>query len=132
VEVDLRALRRLREHPEEVLRALDVPCRDEARRTLDIASFLVPVGNPEDESNLAGTTFITGATYNLGVQLSTTWLAGFEHPAAGAIHEGFHWGAQTQPPPHWLKRAFKGAGGRTRKGVAKALMVGLRRFFPAT
>jgi hypothetical protein len=130
VEVDLRALKALRSAPEKVLRGLDMPCRDEVRRTLDIASFLVPVGSPDDSSNLAGSTFLEGPIYNLGPPLSTTWLSGYEHPAAGAIHEGFHWGYQAVPPPHWLRRSFKGARGRARKAVAAALMQQLRLFFP--
>ncbi|MBN1208083.1 MAG: hypothetical protein JXB05_24680 [Myxococcaceae bacterium] len=129
VTVDVRALKRLRDNPEAVLRALDMACRDEARRTLDISQFLVPRGDPTDDSNLAETGFLTGPILNLGGQLSTTWLSGYEHHAAGAIHEGFHWGAQTQPPPHWLRRSFRGAGGRARKGVAKALEEYLRRHF---
>jgi hypothetical protein len=129
VTVDLRGLKALRDNAEATLRALDIPCRDEARRTLDVSAFLVPVGDPTDESNLRGTGFLEGPEYNLGRPLSTTWLAGYNHPAAGAIHEGFHWGVQTEvPPPHWMKRAFKGAGGRTRKAVAQSVAELLRRF----
>lgn len=131
VTVDLRALRALRDNAAEVLRDLDLPCRDEARRTLDVSAFLVPVGDPNDESNLATTAFLEGPIYNPGQPLSTTWLAGYNHHAAGAIHEGFHWGERARPPPHWMKRAFKGAAGRARRGVAATLSRTLRRFFPA-
>jgi len=109
---------------------VDSPCRDVARHALDVSQFLVPRGDPTDESNLAETGFLSGPEYNLGPPLSTTWLAGYNHHAAGAIHEGFHWGAQTQPPPHWMKRSFKGARGRARKAVAKSVAEVLRRFFP--
>ncbi|HYH96168.1 hypothetical protein [Hyalangium sp.] len=132
VTVDVRDLKRLRDNPELVLRELDHPCRDVVRHTLDVSNFLVPRGNPTDASNLAETAFLTGPEYNLGPPLSTTWLAGYNHPAAGAIHEGFHWGAQTEkPPPHWMKKSFKGARGRARKAVAKSVAEVLRRFFPA-
>lgn len=131
VEVDLRDLKRLLSKPEEVLRALDVPIQAEARRTLDVASFLVPRGDPTDDSNLAGTGFLSGPIYNPDVW-STTFLAGFSHPAAGAIHEGFHWGEETvHPRPRWMRHAIKGARGRSRKAVAATLMQSLRRFFPA-
>lgn len=129
VTVDVRALKRLRDNPEKVLRELDHACRDVARHALDTSQFLVPRGDPTDESNLPETGFLAGPEYNLGPPLSTTWLAGYNHHAAGAIHEGFHWGAQTEPPPHWVKRSFKGARGRARKAVAKSVAEVLRRFF---
>ena len=130
VEVDLSALRKLRQHPESVLRELDLPCRDEARRALDIATFLVPVGDPTDDSNLRETAFLSGPVYNLG-PLSTTWISGFNHPQAGAIHAGFHWGWQTEdPPPDFMRKAFRGARGRARKSVAAQLMRALSKFFP--
>jgi hypothetical protein len=131
VTVDLRALKRLRDNPEAVLRALDLPCQSEARRTLDISQFLVPVGDPADESNLRETGFLSGPVYNLGPPLSTTWLSGYNHHAAGAIHEGFHWGLETElPRPRWMRQSFRGAAGRTRKGVATSVAEVLRRFFP--
>jgi hypothetical protein len=129
VTVDVRALKRLRDNPEKVLRELDHPCRDVARHTLDVSQFLVPRGDPNDESNLAETGFLAGPEYNLGPPLSTTWLAGYNHHAAGAIEEGFHWGAQTQPPPHWMKRSFRGARGRARKAVAMSVGTFLARHF---
>jgi hypothetical protein len=97
---------------------------------LDVSNFLVPRGDPTDDSDLAGTAFLDGPEYNLGPPLSTTWLAGYNHPAAGAIHEGFHWGEQTQkPPPHWMKKALRGARSMARKQVAQAVQDALRRFF---
>ncbi|HYI01359.1 MAG TPA: hypothetical protein VD972_35720, partial [Hyalangium sp.] len=70
VTVDVRALKQLRDNPEQVLRELDFACRDEARRTLDVSNFLVPRGDPTDASNLAGTAFLAGPEYNLGPPLS--------------------------------------------------------------
>ena len=82
-------------------------------------------------SEVKETAFLQGPEYNLGPPLSTTWLAGYNHHAAGAIHEGFHWGVQTEtPPPHWMKRSFRGARGRARKAVALSVSEALRRFFP--
>ncbi len=132
VTVDVRTLKRLRGSPEKVLRELDHACRDVARHALDTSQFLVPRGDPTDDSHLAETGFLSGPEYNLGPPLSTTWLAGYNHHAAGAIHEGFHWGEQTEkPPPHWMKRSLKGARGRARKAVARSVAEVLRRFFPA-
>ncbi|HZI07225.1 MAG TPA: hypothetical protein VEZ71_24615, partial [Archangium sp.] len=52
--------------------------------------------------------------------------AGYEHPQAGPIHEGWHWGKQTKtPPPRWLSRAF-------RRGVRTLLINGVRVQFMAS
>ncbi|MFL5344358.1 MAG: hypothetical protein ACJ8AT_06180 [Hyalangium sp.] len=135
MKVDLRDLRRLLSQSQKVLQALDMPCRDEARRTLDFAAFMVPQGPNlagNGEPPLSSTAFLAGPLYNMEV-LSTTFLAGYSHPAAGAIHEGFHWGEETvHPRPRWMRAAFKGAKGRARKAVAATLAQALRRFFPAT
>ena len=90
VKVDAAKLERLRRSPAEVLRALDAPCRDIARLTLDYSLFLVPVG----EGHLRDSAFLSGPLHNLSQRLSTTWTAGYAHPSAGPIHEGWHWGAQ--------------------------------------
>lgn len=130
VTVDLRDLKRLLSRSQEVLKALDLPVRDEARRVLDVSNFLVPRGDPTDESDLASTAFLSGPLYNHEV-LSTTWFSGYSHHAAGAIHEGFHWGEETERPrPRWMRTAMKGSRGRARKAVAAALSQALRRFFP--
>lgn len=131
VKVDVVKLRALRRNPGLVLRELDKGCRDGVRRALDLSVMLVPVGDPSDESNLRETGFISGPLHNLGPRLSTTWTAGYAHPAAGAIHEGFHWGEQTQqPPPHFLRRAFRRARGHARKAIATQLQHALSRLFP--
>ncbi len=124
--MDLRALHRLRQQPQVVLRDLDHPLRDAARRALDISLFLVPT----ESGGLRNSAFLDGPLLNLGTQLSTTWTAGYMHPAAGPIHEGFHWGEQTQPPPHFLRTAFRGTRGRVRKAVAAQLASTLARLFP--
>jgi hypothetical protein len=129
--VDLSALKRLISRPQEVLQALDGAVHGEARRTLDFSAFLVPVGDPGDDSNLAATGFLSGPIYNEEV-LSTTFLCGYSHHAAGAIHEGFHWGKETETPrPRWMRHALRGSKSRAKKAVAATLATALRRFFPA-
>lgn len=123
---------KLRQRPVAALRALDRPLHAVVRRTLDFSQFLVPRRDPEErrESSsegtplppLADTGFISGPEYNLTQRLSVSWTAGYEHPEAGPIHEGFHWGSQIfNPPPHFLKKAFRRARGSARKSVTQAL-----------
>lgn len=133
VEVDTSDLRKLRAHAEDVLRDLDRPVLDAAQRVADQAAFLVPRGGaPEDPVNLADTSFVSGPEHNLSKRLSTTFTTGYEHPAAGPTHEGFHWGEQTQnPPPHWLRKAAKrGVRSLLKKGVRAQIMKSLAKYFP--
>ncbi|MBL0698938.1 hypothetical protein JJE73_35235 [Comamonas sp. JC664] len=130
------ALVRLRQQPQKVLRALDVPLRDAVRRTLDLSTFLVP-RRPQDERDgaterpLADTGFISGPAYNMQ-RLSVTWTAGYEHSAAGPIHEGFHWGDQIiRPPPHFLKKSFRRTRAGARRDVARVLADYLSKQFPS-
>jgi hypothetical protein len=141
VKIDVRKLVQLRQRPEAALRALDAPLRDVARRTLDFSQFLVPRQAPGErlptsegppQPPLADTGFIDGPEPNLTHRLSTTWTAGYAHEAAGPIHEGFHWGEQIfNPPPHFLKKAFRKSRGSARKGVAQALAAYLAKHFPS-
>jgi len=64
--------------------------------------------------------------------LSVVFFAGYSHHAAGAIHEGFHWGDQIKAAPDFMTRAFKGAQARSRarKAVKESLAATLRRLFP--
>ncbi|MCY1080298.1 hypothetical protein [Archangium lansingense] len=129
----MTALVRLRSQAELVLRDLDRPVINAAQRGLDQAQFLVPRGGaPDDPLNLAETSFVSLPHHNLSKRLSTTATAGYEHPQAGPIHEGWHWGVQTKtPPPHWLRRAFKrGVRSLLIKGVSTQLMKSLAKFFP--
>jgi hypothetical protein len=132
VEIDLRALKRLQRHPEEVLRDLDGPLQAETRRVLDISSFLVPRSDNwwVDRVRLADTGFLKGPLVNMGEPLSTTWFAGYSHHAAAPIHEGVHFGQTKDAPPFFLRRAMKGAKTRTRKAVATQLGRTLQRLFP--
>lgn len=132
VSVDFSALRALRQQPEKVLRELDMAVVGGARAALDASAFLVPRGDPSDDSDLAGTGFVSGPHHNLGPPLSTTATAGYDHHAAGAVHEGFHWGIQTQkPPPHFLRKAFRRVRAATRKAIAARVASVLARLFPS-
>ncbi|QSQ19324.1 hypothetical protein JY651_28760 [Pyxidicoccus parkwayensis] len=144
VKVDVMALVRLRQRPHEVLRALDMPLHAAVRRALDFSQFLVPRQSAEERTEfrqsgdgppqppLADTGFIDGPLYNLTDGISATWTAGYEHPAAGAVHEGFHWGPQIfNPPPQFLKKAFRKTRGATRKDVAQTLARFLAQHFPS-
>ena len=129
VELSLVGIQALREHPEEVLRGLDRPVLDGARRALDNSAFLVPRGGaPDDPVDLASTGFVSGPDVNLGPPLSTTWFAGYSHPAAGAIHAGFHWGEKTRAAPDFMRKAMKGVKPLVRKGVARQLMLSISQF----
>ncbi|EPX62547.1 hypothetical protein D187_008735 [Cystobacter fuscus DSM 2262] len=122
VTVDTAALRQLRDDAPQVLRALDHPLRDAARRILDISLFLVPRGGaPGDPLNLADTAFLDGPFFN-PERKSSTWTCGYAHPAAGAIHQGFHWGDALKPPPDFLRRATKGISRQLKKAVGHVLM----------
>ena len=80
--------------------------------------------------NLADTGFVSGPLYNLKAPLSTTWLSGYNHRAAGAIHAGFHFGVKTRTAPDFMRRAMRGVRARVRKGVAKKLMQCLSQTLP--
>lgn len=137
VAVDTTALRQLRSEAEGVLRDLDAPVRDAARRVLDISTLFVPRGGDGDpldldHTDLADTGFLSGPVHNLSKRLSTTFTCGYAHPQAGPIHEGFHWGEQLfNPPPHFLRRAAKrGVRPLLVKGVKGALWASLKKRFP--
>ncbi|MBM7117637.1 hypothetical protein I3V78_29235 [Archangium primigenium] len=122
VEVDKRLLLLLRDNPEVALKAMDTPLHAATRRILDISLFLVPRGGaPDDPVDLADTAFLSGPLHN-PEKKSTTWTCGYAHPAAGAIHQGFHWGAALLAPPDFLRRATKGVRAELKKPVGKALM----------
>ncbi|HEX5750023.1 MAG TPA: hypothetical protein VFZ09_27585 [Archangium sp.] len=131
VEVNVLALKRLRSQPERVLSDLDRPVLDAAQRGMDQAQFLVPRGGaPDDPLNLADTSFVSVPHHNLGAPLSTTVTTGYDHPEAGSIHAGWHWG-HLLIPPEWLRRAFKkGVRPLLIKGVSSQLMKSLAKLFP--
>lgn len=144
VKLDVKQLVQLRQRPREVLRALDPALHAMARRALDFSQFLVPRQTPAERAEflqsgeeaaqppLADTGFISGPHYNLTDGISVTWTAGYAHPSAGPIHEGFHWGEQLfNPPPHFLRKAFRKTRGPTRRDVAKVLAAFLAQHFPS-
>jgi hypothetical protein len=117
VKLDVRALRALRQRAPEILKALDRPVAGTVRATMGQAQASVPVETGE----LRGSSFVDGPKYNLASPLSTSWTGGYAHPQAGPIHEGFHWGQQQTPEPHWLRKAFAANRRNARKGVATTL-----------
>ncbi|RKH09741.1 hypothetical protein D7V97_15630 [Corallococcus sp. CA053C] len=143
VKLDMRPLLQLRQRAPEVLRELDKPGRATVRHALDLSQFDVPRGDRDveydahgnakrEERPLADTGFIDGPEHHLDRRLSTTWVAGYAHHAAGAIHEGFHWGGQIiNPPPHFLKKAFRRSRAVGRKGVKTAIEQALKKLFPS-
>ncbi|MBJ6762807.1 hypothetical protein JGU66_18745 [Myxococcaceae bacterium JPH2] len=131
VVLDIVKLKHLQVHAPQVLDALDVPMRAAVADILSLSRFMVPRGDPDDDSNLLESGFVSGPHRNMSAALSSSWSCGYEHPQAGAIHEGFHWGSQTvDPAPEWLKLAFKARRGRARKGVTQALKDYLTKQFP--
>lgn len=141
VKLDMRALLKLRQRAPEVLRELDKAGRATVRQALDLSQFDVPRGDRDVEYDkhgnekhatrpLADTGFIDGPEHHLDKRLSTTWVAGYAHHAAGAIHEGFHWGAEIiNQPPHFLKKAFRRSRGVGRKAVKASLEQALKKLF---
>lgn len=142
VKLDLGPLLKLRQHPEPVLRKMGDACYATVRHALDLSQFDVPRGDSsveyDDDMNekaetrpLADTGFVDGPEYHMDRRLSVTWVAGYAHHAAGAIHEGVHWGRDTvNPEPHFLKMAFRRSRGVGRKTVKSALAQALKEMFP--
>ncbi|PTL79091.1 hypothetical protein [Vitiosangium sp. GDMCC 1.1324] len=131
VEFDDSNLQKLRSRYKDVLRDLDHVVIDVAQNIADRANFSVPRGGaPDDPLNLADTSFVALPHHN-PERMSTTATTGYEHPQAGPIHAGWHWGEKTKPPPNWLRNAAKrGARAQLRKGVAAQLPKSLAKFFP--
>jgi hypothetical protein len=125
VKVDVRALRALRRKAPDILNALDRPVGGTVRAAMAQAQASVPA----DTGELRSSDFVDGPRHNMGAQLSTSWTGGYQHPQAGAIHQGFHWGRQQKPEPNWLRLAFKSVRRNARKGVATTLGRWLARNF---
>ncbi|RKG99203.1 hypothetical protein D7X32_27125 [Corallococcus carmarthensis] len=142
VKLDLAPLLKLRQQPQRVLRELDRACYATVRHALDLSQFDVPRGDrgveydehgneKPTERPLAETGFLDGPEYHMDRRLSVTWVAGYAHHAAGAIHEGVHWDRVTvNPEPHFLKKAFRRSRSIGRKGVKTALEQALKEMFP--
>jgi hypothetical protein len=122
LQVDKRALERLRESAPEVLAGLGHALADHASRVMAASAVEVP----RDTGALAGSAFVDGPVTNLAKQ-SVTATGGYADPHAGAIHEGFHHGRKVKSPPHFLSRPFKAVKSRARKAVAEALKSAISR-----
>ncbi|MFP2897568.1 hypothetical protein [Corallococcus sp. 4LFB] len=145
--LDIAPLLKLRRQPERMLSRLEKACYATVRNALDLSMFDVPRGDrtPDYDENgnevaakrherpLSETGFLDGPEYHMDRRLSVTWVAGYAHHAAGAIHEGVHWDRDTvNPEPHFLKKAFRRSRTIGRKGVKKAVEQALKELFPQT
>lgn len=99
----------------QVLADLGPALREEASEVMDRSNALVPVG---ETGKLKASAFIDGPAIN-PKRKSTTVTAGYEHPEAGPIHEGVHWGVQ-QRAPKFLKKAVRAAKKSLPQRVAAA------------
>lgn len=108
----VRAVRRM---SSKVLDDLSPAMRDEAATVLAASDVLVPVG---ESGKLKASGFVDGALINPRKK-SVSATAGYEHPQAGPIHEGVHYGLQLTAP-RFLKKAMKSARKRFAQRVATA------------
>jgi len=133
VALDFRLLDRLRKVEGEVLDDLAPLTREQASTTLQASRLLVPVGESDTDGKppLSTTGFVDGPVVN-GEKKSVSSTAGYEHEAAGAIHEGFHWGAQRfDKPVHFLRKPARKWRAKFRKAVAAQILATLSRLFPS-
>lgn len=119
-------LRRLHASSDAVLDDLETVTRSHASEALAAAQVTVP----RDTGGLAQSAFADGPERNSEDSVSAT--AGYAHPAAGAIHEGVHWGLRPKVAgPHWLRNAARKFRSRFRKAVAAQIPQTLARVFRA-
>ena len=125
VKLDARTLRNLRKASPEVLRDVAPIVRSHAQVTLAAAQTSVP----RESGGLAQSAFVDGPQRNEGHE-SVSATAGYAHHAAGAIHEGFHFGVKNiRPEPHWLRKAARKARRAFTKAVAAQIPQTLARVF---
>lgn len=118
-------INQLRKAEGPVLAALTPLTRKHAGMTLEVARILAPEGEEDTDGKppLKSTTFIDGPRVN-DRKLSVSTTAGFDHPAAGAIHEGWHWGDQVfKQPTHFMKKAHR----NTRRSFAPAVRAAVKK-----
>lgn len=117
-------LRQLAKASSQVLADLAPVTRAHAQSTLSVAQARVP----RDSGGLAQSAFTDGPEKRTEKSASST--SGYDHHAAGAIHEGFHFGVKTQrPEPHWLRKAARAARNPFRKACASQVSKTLSRLF---
>lgn len=113
------ALRKVRDEVAKDMRGVVVT---EAAAILAQSAVLVP----RDTGALAASAFVDGAQVNKEKH-SVSATCGYEHPQAGAIHEGFHWGKKVKEPPHFLRKPVKARKSAFRKIVAVHLFDSIKR-----
>ncbi|RJS14615.1 hypothetical protein DRW03_34630 [Corallococcus sp. H22C18031201] len=133
VALDFRLLDKLRKVEKPLLSDLAPLTHAHASSVLQASRPLVPVGKQDTDGKppLSTTGFVAGpVTHNEKKSVSTT--AGYAHHAAGAIHEGFHWGEQRfKTPVHFLRKPARKGRAKFRKAVAAQILATLSRLFPS-
>ncbi|QSQ17181.1 hypothetical protein [Myxococcus landrumensis] len=132
VALDFRLLDKLRTVAGPVLDDLAPLVREHASSVLQASRALVPVGQRDTDGkpplNTSG--FVDGPEVNAD-KASVSATAGYAHDAAGAIHEGFHWGAKRyEAPIHYLRKPARKGRAKFRKAVAAQILATLSRLFP--
>lgn len=133
VTLDTKLIDALRKVEGHVLGDLAPLTRDQASTVLQASRLLVPVGEHDTDGNppLSTTGFVDGPVVNRE-RASVSSTAGYAHDAAGAIHEGFHWGAQRfDKPVHFLRKPARKRRAAFRKAVAAQILASLSRLFPS-
>lgn len=133
VQIDYALLRRLRQVEGPVLADLLPVARQHVESVLGFAQVLVPRGEVDTDGlpPLASSTFVDeGINAESGSAIAT---AGYEHPNAGPIHEGWHHGAKVfETPPEFLRIPFRALKGQFRGKVAKQVLASLKKHFPSS
>jgi hypothetical protein len=133
VTLDTKLLDALRKVEGQVLDDLAPLTREHSSTVLQGSRLLVPVGQHDTDGKppLSSTGFVDGPVVNRE-RASVSSTAGYAHEAAGAIHEGFHWGAQRfDKPVHFLRKPARKGRAAFRKAVAAQILASLSRLFPS-
>ncbi|MCP3105534.1 hypothetical protein LZ198_42490 [Myxococcus sp. K15C18031901] len=133
VALDFRLLDKLRKVERPVLDALAPLVHAHASTVLQASRALVPVGERDTDGKppLSTSGFVDGPEVN-AQKASVSATAGYAHDAAGAIHEGVHWGEKRfAAPVHFLRKPARKGRARFRKAVAAQILSTLSRLFPS-
>lgn len=123
VYVNLSELLDARKGADAVLTDLGPVVRAAADKVLARAQTLVP----RDTGALAASGFTDGPQRSTQ-RLSVMATAGYEHHAAGPIHEGVHHGQKMKDaPPRWLRKAARPGRATVKRLVAETLRSTLSR-----
>jgi hypothetical protein len=133
VRIDHGLMAKLRKVEGPVLADLLPVCTRQVGATITISQVLVPRGEVDTDGKPAlSTTDFVDAGIN-AAKKSVGATCGYEHPQAGPIHEGWHYGAKVfESPTHFLRKAHRSVRGKFRGAVAKQVKATLSRLFPST